>query len=203
VIFEGTPSFDHITVNGYNFAPDSGFPKTGFAQATFTLALNNAQPSDYNWQSSASWVAVDGNGKVTFPGEPTGQEAVTITVTPKSGEGETLSYTFTLEQWFVYNQTARNWSASNSYCQGLGMSLPTRAQLTNSTVIYPANNVSRAVNTVWSEWGDISSYGFARSYSWTSEAAGGSGHYVVGLGNGDVSSFSDSGSSAVLCQRGL
>ncbi|WP_243853580.1 beta strand repeat-containing protein [Providencia rettgeri] len=197
------PSFDHITVNGYNFAPDSGFPKTGFAQATFTLALNNAQPSDYNWQSSASWVAVDGNGKVTFPGEPTGQEAVTITATPKSGEGETLSHTFTLEQWFVYNQTARNWSASNSYCQGLGMSLPTRAQLTNSTVIYPENNASRAVNTVWSEWGDMRSYGFASIGLWTSEAASGSTHYRVTLDTGGVLGVHDSGNYNVMCHRGL
>ena len=203
------PAFKHIEVNGHNFPPNSGFPKTGFVNATYTLVLDNANASDYNWTSSAdSWVNVDSTGKVTFTAEPSSKETVTITATPKSGNGESFSHRFTLDTWFVRNETIRSWSASNTYCQSLnnGYALPTRAQLTNATTVYPtANNASRAVNPLWSEWGDIRSYGFTSRNSWTSEAASGSTHYSVALTFGVVTSNSDTGSDGVVvtCQRGL
>ncbi|WP_272668162.1 hypothetical protein [Providencia sp. PROV117] len=197
------PAFKEIAVNGFNFAANSGFPTTGFVNATYTLVLDNANASDYNWTSSASWVSVDSTGKVTFTGEPSGQEAVTITASPKTGEGESFSHRFTLKQWFMRNETYRTWSASKTYCESQGMQLPTRAQLTNSTVIYPSNNATRAVDTLWSEWGDIRSYGFANYNSWTSEAASSGRHYNVSLHTGIVHSDTDSTSSFVTCLRGL
>ncbi|MGQ5837815.1 Ig-like domain-containing protein, partial [Serratia sp. IR-2025] len=43
-----------ILVNGYTFAKDAGFPKTGFVGAKFTVQLNGGEPTDYTWTSTAA-----------------------------------------------------------------------------------------------------------------------------------------------------
>ncbi|HDX1139944.1 TPA: hypothetical protein RNX54_002194, partial [Pasteurella multocida] len=195
--------FGSITVNDHQFSMNDGFPTTGFVGATFTLNLKDGvSASDVDWKVDGGdgWVSVN-NGVVKFTGEGTSSK-VTITATPKTGGG-TAKYSFNLKTWFVHDGTERTWSSANSYCQSQSMSLPTRAQLTNGT---ESTDASRAGNSLWSEWGDIRSYGFA-VHSWASEAASGSTHYYVHLSNGNVGSGSDSNtggySISVMCQRGL
>ncbi|EBX3952496.1 hypothetical protein DRV38_25625, partial [Salmonella enterica subsp. enterica serovar Offa] len=147
------PSLGNIIVNGHNFSPDSGFPTTGFVNATYTLTLDNVNASDYNWTSSVSWVKVDSAGKVTFTAEPQGQKQVTITATKKSGGGE-ISHSFTLNRWYQFNSTERKWGNANSYCNSLGngYTLPTLSQLTNVTSGYGTRAVG---DYLYSEWGNI------------------------------------------------
>lgn len=196
------PSLGNIIVNGHNFSPDSGFPTTGFVNATFTLTLDNANASDYNWTSSASWVKVDSAGKVTFTAEPKGQEQVTITATPKTGRVN-IHHSFTLERWYQFNSTALNWSDANSYCNSLGngYALPTILQLTNVT----SENGTRAVGGyLWSEWGNMATYGVLTDKDyWASEASISSVHYSVSLLNGTVTRYSDTIIRLNSCQRGL
>ncbi|HAT3810721.1 TPA: hypothetical protein I8608_003622 [Morganella morganii] len=198
------PSLGNIIVNGYNFAPNSGFPTTGFVNATYTLTLDNANASDYNWTSSASWVKVDSAGKVTFTAEPQGQKQVTITATKKSGGGE-ISHSFTLNRWYQYNATMRNWSSANSYCNGLGngYALPTRLQLIN---VLSGSGTRTVGGHLWSEWGKMSTYGFAQTfeYYWTSEEGGSGKHHDIYMSNtSSVHDYPDSESLNVTCQRGL
>lgn len=70
-----------VTVNGYTFAKDAGFPTTGFKGANFTLNVTDRPASDFTWTSDASWLTVT-DGVVTFTG--TGDK-VTVTGTPSSG----------------------------------------------------------------------------------------------------------------------
>ncbi len=48
-----TIAVQDIQVNGYEFAPTAGFPKTGFTRAYFTIRLNGGAAQDYNWSISA------------------------------------------------------------------------------------------------------------------------------------------------------
>ena len=198
------PSLGNIIVNGYNFAPNSGFPTTGFVNATYTLTLDNANASDYNWTSSASWVKVDSAGKVTFTAEPESQEQVTITATEKVGDGK-ISHSFTLKRWYQYNSTAKNnWAGAYNYCNSLGngYALPTRLRLIN----VQSGSGTRAVGGyLWSEWGNMATYGFANGNYWTSDAhpISSGAHFDVNLGSGQVSSYDDGAWLHVSCQRGL
>lgn len=88
-----------VTVNGYTFAKDAGFPTTGFTGANFTLNVTDGSASDFTWTSDASWLTVT-DGVVTFTGTGTGDK-VTVTGTPSSGQRKIIKYSFTLKSWFI------------------------------------------------------------------------------------------------------
>ncbi|HDL6964622.1 TPA: Ig-like domain-containing protein, partial [Yersinia enterocolitica] len=192
------PQLTGITVNGTTFAVNAGFPSTGFAQAFFTLNVTGS-PSDYTWSSSSSWATVDSSGKVSFTqkGDST---PVTITATLKAG-GAALSYTFSVNTWFINNglTTSMTWSNASNWCATQSATQPTPAQLTQGTSI-------RGVGSLWSEWGAMGNYsnsGFRSTYYWSSEFSGTGNHYNVHLNNGSVTSFDDSYTFLVACRQGL
>ncbi|MBH2951073.1 hypothetical protein I5Q45_18595, partial [Serratia marcescens] len=182
------PTFEAVIVNDHQFPVSAGFPLTGFRGATFTLKLKDASASDFKWAANASWVNVN-DGVVGFTGEGTGS-SVTITATPKTG-GNAITYSFNLKKWFTSkgNQTM-TWGQANMTC-----SLPRINELTNNPSRYvdgrwtPVER-SRAVGSLWNEWGDLEAYSGSGFYgyvhAWTSERVSDRSHYGVSLGTGHV-----------------
>ncbi|WP_454520621.1 Ig-like domain-containing protein, partial [Citrobacter koseri] len=196
-----------ILVNNYTFAKDAGFPKTGFTGAKFTVQLNGGEPTDYTWTSTAAWASVDASGVVTFTakGDST---PVTITATSKLNPSKAVAYVFTLNDWYTNNgSTTMTWSAANTYCTNQGAALPTRLQLGGTQMTEGQYNARGTVDSLWSEWGDLTKYtgsGFPSShYTWTSEVVSSGNRYFVSLTTGYVASGSDSYSSYVACRQGL
>lgn len=208
VTITAAPELKDITVNGYTFAKDAGFPTTGFTGATFSLNLTTGYVSDYTWVADASWVSV-ANGVVKFTGTGTGNK-VTITGTPTSGKGKIIKYSFMLKSWFINNgSTSANWTDANAYCSTQsGYSLPTVEQLTNDTWRGSGlDDQTRAVNAgLWSEWGRLASYpsaGFGNVYFWSSEQKSSGYHYLVYPMSGAVNLKDDSSMAAVVCREGF
>ncbi|MBJ9245694.1 inverse autotransporter beta domain-containing protein [Citrobacter koseri] len=201
------PDLKDVTVNGYTFAKDAGFPTTGFTGATFTLNLTSGVVSDYTWTSDASWVSVT-DGVVKFTGTGTGDK-VTITGIPTNGQGKIIKYSFTLKSWFINNgATLMTWSDAKAYCSSQsGYSLSTVAQLSNASRLSDGSydkDASRAANAgLWSEWGPLSSAGFSGLYYWASEQWSSAHHYSVDLSFGVVGSNVDSVTYYAVCRQGL
>ncbi|HID8211412.1 TPA: hypothetical protein ACXIGT_004771, partial [Serratia marcescens] len=202
-------TFEAVIANGHQFPVSAGFPSTGFGRATFILKLKDASAWDFNWAANANWVSVS-NGAVTFTGQGTGS-SVTITATPKTG-GNAITYSFNLKKWFTHtgNQTM-TWEQARMTC-----SLPKVEELTNSTARIvdgkdTPNNPSRAVGSLWSEWGDPGDYslsGFSSHYNnhtWTETASFGSiGHYSVIMRTGDVGyTYGDGSRLMGVCVKDL
>ncbi|ALL39855.1 hypothetical protein B9T65_05730 [Serratia marcescens] len=116
-IFAPVPvSPKEVSVNGYTFAHDAGFPTTGFRGAQFTLVLNDGKASDYNWESSAAWVKVT-DGVVTFTGQGDGSE-VTITGKRKEGGSSYIEYKFKLKKWFTnMGSKTMTWEDAKKACE--------------------------------------------------------------------------------------
>jgi adhesin/invasin len=188
-----------VTVNNYTFAKDAGFPTTGFTGATFTLNVTDGSASYFTWTSDASWVTVT-DGVVKFTGPGTGDK-VTITGTPSNGYGKIIKYSFTLEGWFIKNDSvSMDWLDAGNYCASQGYRLPTVAQMS----LHRNYNATqrRGTGALWNEWGSL----FHGSYVQSSErrmAAGTDKHYDVGLKNGDIYLIFDTGRYSVVCRRDL
>ncbi|MEB6622646.1 hypothetical protein MXM66_23735, partial [Enterobacter roggenkampii] len=144
--------FTGISVNNFNFPMNSSFPTTGFVNGYFNMNISGGQANDFIWSVNQTWLSVT-NGLIRINVEPTsGTNTVIITATPKQG-GTPATYTFTLQKWFIAHpgrQTKIKTDAIN-YCASLNATLPTRAELT-------AGRNVRAVQALYSEWGDISNY---------------------------------------------
>ncbi|TNL00219.1 invasin, partial [Kosakonia cowanii] len=167
------PDSINTQVNPYTFsvASEEGtFPSTGFAGATFTIVpKNHAKASDYTWTADAPWVSVT-DGVVRFTGKGTGNK-VTITGTPRSGQGNIIRYSFALESWFVTDnkKCASKYPYVRDYCHHAcdylpGYSLPTVWQLNQG-------GVRGNLDGIWSEWGDLSKYpgsNINEKYYWSS-----------------------------------
>ncbi|MEN4170991.1 hypothetical protein P9A15_24980, partial [Serratia marcescens] len=144
---------------------------------------------------------------VTFTGKGD-STPVTVTATSKLDPTKAFEYTFTLNDWYINNgSTNMTWSAANTYCTNQGASLATRLQLGGPQMAVFQYNVRGTVGSLWSEWGDVSTYtgsGFASSRStWTSEVYSSGSHYSVFLTTGDVFYNTDSFSGSVACRQGL
>ncbi|TPW51359.1 invasin, partial [Serratia sp. SRS-8-S-2018] len=197
-----------VAVNGYTFAKDAGFPKTGFTGAKFTVQLNGGEPTDYAWTSTAGWAQVDTNGVVTFQskGDST---PVTITATSKADATKAFTYTFALNDWYINNgSTTMAWSAANTYCTNQGATLATRLQLGGPQMAAGQYNTRGTTGSLWSEWGDLTKYTGSGvpggSYAWTSEVYSSGSHYLVYLVTGHVGNGNgDSVSRFVACRQGL
>lgn len=93
--------------------PTSGFPTTGFLGAKFKFLLTNeGDPSDFEFTADQPWVDVQTTpGVVDFIGTKIGNGAptadardVVITATHKK-TGDTWSYNFSLNRWYLHNQS--------------------------------------------------------------------------------------------------
>lgn len=181
-----------VTLN--SFGINEGFPTKGFASAQFALKVSGNNAGLYTWSGSQSWVSVNASGVVTFTGVGTGDE-VTITGVPKSGLGDNLEYKFKLKDWFTNkgNQTM-TWSTANMTC-----TLPSRSELSRQQKV-------RDIGSLYSEWGDMSTYdgsGFVGNRYWASEQSSGGTHYHVNLGNGVIYNYNGTNSHYVVCRQGL
>ncbi|HEJ6984603.1 TPA: hypothetical protein SMF26_004713 [Serratia marcescens] len=152
-----------IKVNGHTFAVNEGFPTTGFQGAQFTLELDDANASDYKWQSSASWMTVE-NGVVTFTGKGDGKE---VTITGRNeNNGRIAHYKFRLWGWFTEYPDTMSFSEARKVA-----GLPSRHDILTQNTAGEWDGV-RGVGALWSEWGAMSSYGgsgraYGRHLCWT------------------------------------
>jgi adhesin/invasin len=205
------PELKDITVNGYTFAKDAGFPTTGFTGANFTLNIANGSASNYTWTANASWVSVD-NGVVSFTGKGT-KDKVIVTGTPKSG-GSEITYSFTLNSWFVTNNLETELQENAfTYCSSLpNYSVPTVAQLT-AHVNHVATHV-RGIGQLWNEWGNLQTLGEVASAEFTGVSYWGADYYMgqygyeVGAGfdtqHGEVvEQHSPTTTMALICVTGM
>lgn len=190
-----------IEANGYTFAINSGFPKTGFSNAMFQLRIDGdtVNNADYSWSSDQQWVSVN-DGEILFSGKATSNtRTVTITAIPKLG-GSTYSYTFTINKWFTGDgNTQTNWQGASSYCSGRG-GLPGVLEMTGAL----AGSTIRQVGALWSEWGDTGYYSQQNLPSgnyWASDQYISNYHYSVMLNNGVASRKVDSTNLNIICRE--
>ncbi|WP_414132844.1 inverse autotransporter beta domain-containing protein [Escherichia albertii] len=148
-----------LRVNGKTFSSLTGFPKTGFDGAKFTLILdNNASNTDYNWKADVNWITVSSGGEVLFKSAGILGWKATITGTPKNGRGNNVTFSVTLEKWFQSGGSAlqRSWSDIKSQCSSGGHNLPDAVA---DLASYPSGGVvPREVGKLWGEYGDLTSY---------------------------------------------
>ncbi|MBH2718122.1 hypothetical protein I5Q16_24630 [Serratia marcescens] len=125
VSLQDTPeTITKIVVNGHTFQGEAlkgqgrdVFPTTGFLHACFSLTPPNGDATQYTWTASATWVTMGENGMATFTGKGDNSE-VTITGTPKSGQGGRVEYRFRLKKWFTnLGSQTMIWEAANQACQ--------------------------------------------------------------------------------------
>jgi adhesin/invasin len=75
------------------------YPETAFNGAKFNVLLNNnANPADYDWSSSESWLASKGAGAFEFISAPNGAKTATITATRKGSQAK-VEHTITNRKW--------------------------------------------------------------------------------------------------------
>ncbi|UUR73854.1 inverse autotransporter beta domain-containing protein [Enterobacter asburiae] len=182
----------NVVVNGHNFALNSGFPSTGFAQATFrvqpastTSTGNTGNADDYIWSDDQEWVSVDGSGNVTFTESATSSsKTVTVTATPKSGiAGMPYAYTFTVGKWFSdAGSTNRTWPDTDNYCISQGSSIPSREEMSSGLD-------TRQLGSLWGEWGDVTAYSgseFRAGSYWSNYANTSTTHITIRLTDGYI-----------------
>lgn len=178
-----------INVNNYTFSMNEDFPSTGFVGANFQFEINTVTTlnSSYVWTSSQpDWVDVDNNGNVKFIAEPSNKNSVIITANSKSGNGEKLSYTFTVSNWFIHNNSNyMTGSDADDWCNNYaGYEVPSYSLVTNA---WEHSSGHRSVGAFWSEWGKVSYYSinFPDDQHWAKEySTNGEQRYTVGLTSG-------------------
>lgn len=149
-----------VTANGKSFAPDAGFPKTGFLSGTFTLEIGGttANNANYTFTTDNNWLRPDSTpGKYIMSSSPTAaMKTVTLTATPKSGQGQPLTYVVKLDHWFTnIARSSKDPTVADQDCLNKGMTLPGYTLLSD----VPAGSMGvRAVGSLWGEWGDLGSY---------------------------------------------
>ncbi|WP_447870675.1 hypothetical protein [Serratia fonticola] len=190
--------FTGISVNGHTFGMTEGFPSTGFTGAKFALSVPGVA-SDYTWDNGgSSWVTVDDSGNVAFTAKGN-STPVTITATPKGG-GAPLTYTFSVNTWFINNGSTRMpWSDASNWCTAQGLTQPTRGDMSMGSAV-------RGLGSLFSEWGSMGNYsgsGFVNDFYWTSELSSSDNRHLVLLSNGVVGSDYDTSAYYVACRQGL
>ncbi|NBD00553.1 hypothetical protein GV764_16215 [Atlantibacter hermannii] len=163
--------FKDITVNGYTFATNSGFPSTGFKNAIFTLNVPAGKTAaDYTWTSSQpGWVSVDNTGKVTFNNDASSStKTVKVVATPSTGQP--LEFNFTINEWYESSGTTTvNWANAASTCTAKNMLMPSDAKMTNA-VTHQAFGTRGTIGSLWPEWGNMGVFGWVvnAKYTWSS-----------------------------------
>ncbi|WP_371972977.1 invasin domain 3-containing protein [Lelliottia nimipressuralis] len=196
VILKG--AIKDIQVNGYSWSATSGFPKTGFVGAQFKMELKGENVTDYDWHSSAPWVSVE-DGVVTFTSEGD-KEPVIITATPKAG-GTEIIYRFAVNNWFTVQNQAKNWNDAAAYCTDNGQQLPDALQLGGSQTKQYSKNMRGETGSLWSEWGDMTVYGFAMAVTYWTGTYQSSGYLGINLRDGQVNWGPVSNNVYVACVK--
>ncbi|MGA6576961.1 Ig-like domain-containing protein [Providencia sp. NPDC089923] len=137
-------------INPHTFEFNSGFPKFGFKDATFTIKVPVGRPSDYNWQVSKNWLTVNNNGVVTFNKKPSSSWTAEITARAKSGVGHdgVVKYSITPHIWLDLRSSKE--STPEEHCKINGGTL--------STVTDFASNFARQTGSIIPEWGNLQRY---------------------------------------------
>lgn len=175
-----------IEVNGHNFAVSSGFPQTGFIGATFQLTINGSTSDNslYTWSADQSWLEVSNTGEVRFTSTPdSGNRSATISIVPDTG-GPSLSYTFTIQNWFSHQNTTSDATTAASRCAAQGSAAAPYRSLTNAAL---ESNGSRTIGNLWGEWGSMGAYGngWQSDAYWAQEQFSTPGqYYAVNLSSG-------------------
>ncbi|MCB5322457.1 hypothetical protein LH412_10510 [Yersinia intermedia] len=202
-----------VRVNGVSFALDSGFPKTGFSQATFQFWMNGTSASgnsNYTFATDpqAPWVTVNpATGVVTFVAEPASAQTVNITITD-TRTNEVTPYSFTIDTWFVNNGSNKMTATqADFYCAGLGRGYGTPSYLKVTNAAYNDYGTRAPDERLWDEWGDVgvfSSSGWVSSTYWVLESKGSKRDNVyLGLTGGSLTSNLPSSLFYVACSRTL
>ncbi|MEG1247742.1 MAG: invasin domain 3-containing protein [Citrobacter sp.] len=93
-----------VTVGGISKPASSGFPKSGFAQATFQINLNDSNPTAYNWDvNGSSNMSVDANGNVTLLSPHPSSSSQSVRVLSKSTGAVLATYPVNPTLWLVNN----------------------------------------------------------------------------------------------------
>lgn len=147
-------TMESIDVGGISFDTLSGFPSTGFQDASFSLNVGHGKANtDFDWTTSAGWVTAGASGNISFTGQGT-PETVSIYASPKSGEGAVYRYQITLKSWFVFYSAYGSRADAEKKCSENGMALPRVNEMTNAPTV--RSNGTRVPNgPLWSEWGTI------------------------------------------------
>ncbi len=159
---EHDAEFASLTSAGENIAVSAGFPTTGFDGAKFKLNLPaGIQTGDFTWSSSDNNAVSVNAGEVTL--NSTTHGAVTITAAPNSGNGDTYSYTFTVQHWFTHGAdfTWTSLDKATSDCAAQGGTVPGRGLLTNGSVGAQGGGTTGKVGSLFGEWGNMST-----GYAW-------------------------------------
>ncbi|QSZ99567.1 hypothetical protein FYK27_19155 [Escherichia albertii] len=187
-----------LRVNGKTFSASTGFPKTGFDGAKFTLFLdNNMSNTDYDWSSDIYWITVSGGGEVMFKSGSIPGRGATITGIPKNKRGNNVTFSVTLGKWFQSGGSAlqRSWSDIKSQCSSDGHSLPDAVA---DLASYPSGGVvPREVGKLWGEYGDLTSYNsiFTSPDYWTNTM------YEKFDPKTGMTSYAGAQSSSLLCME--
>ena len=198
--------FAGITANGQIFSVASGFPQTGFDGAVFTLTLpGGVRAEDYVWTTSSSWASVaaetgTSTGTVRFSGTSTGS-AVTVTATPSSGTGQAYRYTINVKKWFIFGSVEQSRAANTAYCAAAGYKVPSYVDMTNAPV--SRRNGTRAVGSLWSEWGSLGNYpvGIRSYFTYMATEYDSSVQYSVRLTTGWIYDTSPSVANTAICMK--
>ncbi|MDR0212344.1 MAG: hypothetical protein LBJ33_24670, partial [Pseudomonas putida] len=133
----------------HRFPVSTGFPTTAHLEASFLVELaNGANPADYTWTSTASWLTPSTDGRFEFTAKPSNTDSGTITITgTRKGSAVSHRYTFTVSNWFhmAYDHM-QPWKDAMKICSSLGLAQVSKAEATKG------DNV-RALGTPTSEWG--------------------------------------------------
>ncbi len=200
----------NTTANPYIFNISEQFPKTGFDRATFTLNMDG-NPVDFTWESTDPAVTVNG-GVVTLNSAPAGP--VTITATLTADPNISINYTFKVDTWFEPGRDQITWADARDSCMGI-WSQPTVEQMSLNRA--NDNPGVRNVGSLWSEWGNIQSYGYfltaRQTLAWSSEAEVpadpvlGQRYYTVYLNNNGwvfaQQDWNNDTDYVAICQRAL
>ncbi|UVK89381.1 hypothetical protein LOY52_04745 [Pseudomonas sp. B21-051] len=134
----------------FTFAPDSGFPMTGFSGARFRINVMGGR-APYVFSSSDPGTArVDPRtGDVTLVGH------AQVLFTIKDAAGQSVQFSMPKAKlWFTALACHQNWATANSFSIGFGAALPRPQELGNSYLLrYPG--------ALYPEWGDM-----VRGYQW-------------------------------------
>ncbi|MBQ0349703.1 Ig-like domain-containing protein [Providencia rettgeri] len=137
-------------INPHTFEFNSGFPKFGFKDATFTIKVPVGRPSDYNWQVSKNWLTVNNNGVVTFNKKPSSSWTAEITARAKSGVGHDGVVKFSITPHIWLDLRSSKASTPEEHCKINGGTL--------STVTDFASNFARQTGSIIPEWGNLQRY---------------------------------------------
>ena len=170
VILDPVANIKDLSTTQFTWNTSSGFPTTGFKNASFIMNIEGGNANDFTWVVDQNWVSINvvdnTKVKISFDSEPTGGDTtVTVRGIFQPHSTVTLSYSFTVSKWYIAGNSQIYGSDIKTWCSGQGYdALTTAAQMSAGT------NAKR-IGGVYSEWGKLSSFSgsswTASSYYWT------------------------------------